>query len=60
VIHPSFGNFTWSKKNHTFGGQKGELSLQSPKTEYGPKISMIYPSIENFRWSKKKYIFGGS
>jgi hypothetical protein len=31
VIYPSIGNFTWSKKKYTFGGQKGENRLTEPK-----------------------------
>jgi hypothetical protein len=79
VIYPTIGNFTYSKKKHYFGGQKGEnepsepnlgpkqygrviyrsgilhgvrknillgvkkakISLQSPKTEFEAKISLI-------------------
>jgi hypothetical protein len=51
VIYPPFWNFTWSKKNDTFGGQKGKLNLQN--------FGMIYPSFGNFTWRKKKYTFGG-
>jgi hypothetical protein len=31
VIHPSIGNFSSSKKKHTFGGQKGENTPPEPK-----------------------------
>jgi hypothetical protein len=34
VIYPSIGNFTWSKKKYTFGGQKGEIKPSKP---WGPK-----------------------
>jgi hypothetical protein len=42
VIYPSIGNFTWSKKKYTFGGQKGENRPKNeapePKNEiWGPK-----------------------
>jgi hypothetical protein len=38
VIYPSIGNFTWSKKKYTFGGQKGENRLPQPKNGFwGPK-----------------------
>jgi hypothetical protein len=53
VIYPSIGNFTWSKKKYTFGGQKVK---NRPQNQYG---RVIYPSIGNFTWSKKKYTFGG-
>jgi hypothetical protein len=36
VIYPSIGNFTWSKKKYTFGGQN-KIGLESPKTEFGAK-----------------------
>jgi hypothetical protein len=51
VIYPSIGSFTWSMKKYTFGGQKGEISLQSPKTEFKLQNQYdreTYPSIENF------------
>jgi hypothetical protein len=31
VIHPSIGNFTWSKKKFIFGGQKHENEPSEPK-----------------------------
>jgi hypothetical protein len=31
VIHPSIGNFTWSKKKYTFGGQKGKNKVSEPE-----------------------------
>jgi hypothetical protein len=31
VIYTSIGNFTWSKKKYTFGGQKGENRPLEPK-----------------------------
>jgi hypothetical protein len=38
VIYPSIGNFTWSKKKYTFGGQKGENRPREPKNGiWGPK-----------------------
>jgi hypothetical protein len=61
VIYPSIGNFIWSKKKCTFGGQ-AKKSLESPKTEFGLQNQygrVIYPSIGNFTWSWKKYTFGG-
>jgi hypothetical protein len=61
VIYPSFGNFIWSKKKHTFGGKKAKRLLQSSKKEFGAQNQygrVIYPSIENFICGKKKYIFG--
>jgi hypothetical protein len=27
VIYPSIGNFTWSKKEYTFGNKKAKISL---------------------------------
>jgi hypothetical protein len=35
VIHPSFGNFTWSKKKYTFG-QKGEKGPEPKNRIWGP------------------------
>jgi hypothetical protein len=35
VIHPSIGNYIWSKKKYTFGGQQGENNPQTLKTEFG-------------------------
>jgi hypothetical protein len=38
VIHPSFGNFTCSKKKYTFGVQRGKNRLPEPKNGIcGPK-----------------------
>jgi hypothetical protein len=38
VIYPSIGNFTWSKKKYTFGGQNGYNRPPEPKTGiWGPK-----------------------
>jgi hypothetical protein len=38
VINPSIGNFTWSKKKHTFGGQKDANRPSEPKNGiWGPK-----------------------
>jgi hypothetical protein len=31
VIYPSIGNFTWSKKKYTFGGQKGKNKVSVPE-----------------------------
>jgi hypothetical protein len=31
VIYPLIGNFAWSKKKYTFGGQKGENKPSKPK-----------------------------
>jgi hypothetical protein len=31
VIYPSIGNFIWSRKKYTFGGQKGENKQSEPK-----------------------------
>jgi hypothetical protein len=31
VTYPSIGNFTWGKKNYTFGGQNGENKLSGLK-----------------------------
>jgi hypothetical protein len=31
VTYPSIGNFTWSKKKYTFGGQKSENEPREPK-----------------------------
>jgi hypothetical protein len=31
VTYPSIGNFTWSEKKYTFGGQKGENKHLEPK-----------------------------
>jgi hypothetical protein len=56
------GNFTWGKKNYTFGGKKVEKKLSEPKTEFGAQNQygrVIYPLTKKFIWSKKKYTFGG-
>jgi hypothetical protein len=68
VICPSIGNFTWSKKKYTFGGQKGENRPPEPKNGiWGPKSKfgaqnqygrVIHPSIGNFTWSKKYILLG--
>jgi hypothetical protein len=43
MIHLSIGNFTCSKKNYTFGGQKGENRLPEPKNGiWGPKPVWAY------------------
>jgi hypothetical protein len=41
VIYLSLENFTWSKKKYYFVAQNDGKSPQSPKTEFGPQISMI-------------------
>jgi hypothetical protein len=42
------------------GVKKAEISLQSPKTEFGAqKLYGRMTSIGNFTGSKKKYTFGG-
>jgi hypothetical protein len=59
------GNFTWSKKKYTFGGQKSENKPSEPKNgiwEFGAQNQyghVTYLSIRNFTWSEKKYTFGG-
>jgi hypothetical protein len=40
VIYPSIGNFTWSKKIYTFGGQKGENRPSEPKNGIWGPISI--------------------
>jgi hypothetical protein len=38
VTYLSIGNFTWSKKKYTFGGQKDENKPSEPKNGiWGPK-----------------------
>jgi hypothetical protein len=44
VIHPSIGNFTWSRSKYTFGGQKGENNPSEPKNG-------ILNSVQNSVWS---------
>jgi hypothetical protein len=65
VTCPSIGNFTWSKKKYTFGGQKGENRLPESKNGiWGPRSVWswargIYISFGNFIRSKKNYTFRG-
>jgi hypothetical protein len=62
VIYPSIGNFTWSKKNYTFGGQKGENKPSEPKSGNWSPISVWSCDI-SFDWEfymKEKLYFRGS
>jgi hypothetical protein len=63
VIYPSIGNFTWSKKKCSFGGQKGENKLSEPKNEiWGPKsVWSCDISIDwEFYMEQEKIYFWGS
>jgi hypothetical protein len=39
--------------------KKAKISLQCPKTEFGPQNHNGHPSIRNFIRKKKKYTFRG-
>jgi hypothetical protein len=63
VTYPSIGNFTRSKKNYTFGGQRSENKpsepkngTKAPKTEQRPQKRNKGPkkSTIKFRTKKKK------
>jgi hypothetical protein len=54
VTYPSIGSFTWSKKKHTFGGQKGENKPLEPKN--GPKK---IKTIRHFKKCKKCNLSAG-
>jgi hypothetical protein len=51
VTYPSIGNFTWSKKIYTCGGQKGENKSSEPKN--GTKKALSYQK-KSFRTKKIK------
>jgi hypothetical protein len=58
VIYPSIGNFTWSMKKYTLGGQNGKNMPPEPKNGiWGPKS--IWPCDKYFTLSKKKYTLRG-
>jgi hypothetical protein len=43
-----------ARENIYLWGSKGEISSQSPKTEFGLQCGrVIHPSFGNFIWSKK-------
>jgi hypothetical protein len=62
-IYPSIGNFTWSKKKHTFEGQKGGYRPPEPKNGiWGPKsVWSCDISIDReFYMEQEKIYFWGS
>jgi hypothetical protein len=62
VTYPSIGNFTWSNKKYTFGGQKGENKPSEPKNGiWGPKsVWSCDISIDReFNAEQEKYNFRG-
>jgi hypothetical protein len=63
VTHQSIGNFTWSKKKYTFGGQKCENRPSEPKNGiWGPKsVWSCDISIDReFYIEQEKMYFWGS
>jgi hypothetical protein len=63
VIYRSIGNFTWSKKKYTFGGQKSENRPPEPKNEiWGPKSiwSCDISIDQEFYTEQEKISFWGS
>jgi hypothetical protein len=41
VIYLSIGNLNGARKNILLGVKEAKINLQSPKTEFRPKISMV-------------------
>jgi hypothetical protein len=62
MTYPSIGNFTWSKKKYTFGGQKDNKRPLEPKNEIsGPKSkwSCDISIVREFYMEREKHTFGG-
>jgi hypothetical protein len=45
VIYPSIGNFIWSRKKYTFGGQKGEGEREGISILKLKSVLLVFSSI---------------